>query len=89
VSLSQITGASLAAGVLTLDEGGGTYRLTFALPDSFGKDHFALFADGTGIGITLSAAPLAAAVSAAARVGLVNEVIARSPWTSFATAVTL
>jgi len=87
VSLSQITGASLAAGVLTLDEGGGTYRLTFALPASFGKDHFALFADGPGIGITLSAAPVAAA--AAARVELVNEVIARSPWTSFATAVTL
>jgi hypothetical protein len=89
VSLNQITGTHFSAGVLTLYEGGGSYKLTFAAPAAFGKDHFALFADGTGTGITLSNAPVTTAAPAAARVGLVNDVTARSPWMSFATAVTL
>lgn len=89
VSLSQITGTGFSAGVLSIYDGAGSYKLTFASPASFGKDHFALFSDGTGVGITLSKPTSPAASPVVTMSGLVNDVTARSPWVSLATAVTL
>lgn len=56
IKLSGITGTHFAGGVLTLTEASGKLDITFASPASFGSKHFALFKDGSGTGITLSAA---------------------------------
>jgi hypothetical protein len=53
VAFGGITGSHFAGGVLTIDESGGSVALTFASPDSFGKDVFLLSADGAGTAITL------------------------------------
>jgi hypothetical protein len=55
ISLTSITAAHFANGVLTLTEAAGSLTLTFASPGTFTGDTFSLFADGTGTGITLSA----------------------------------
>jgi hypothetical protein len=57
ISAAGITGETFAAGILTLQDGAGRIALTFANPRSFTGDSFAIFADGAGTGITLSAAP--------------------------------
>jgi hypothetical protein len=78
--------------VLTIDAAGNSYTLTFSNPSTFGKDHFALFADGAGTGITLATPAHTQAIPASPAVmapGLVTDVTARSPWISLAMSVTL
>jgi hypothetical protein len=55
ISLSSVTGTSFADGVLTISAA-STYFLTFANPASFSGEVLAYFADGSGLGITLTPA---------------------------------
>jgi hypothetical protein len=92
ISFSEVTGTNFANGVLTIDAAGNSYTLTFSNPSTFGKDHFALFADGAGTGITLATPAHTQAIPASPAVmapGLVTDVTARSPWISLAMSVTL
>jgi hypothetical protein len=65
VARGAITGTHFAKGVLTLDEAAGSLTLTFASPDSFGKDVFVLTAEGAGTAITLAKPALLAPATAA------------------------
>jgi hypothetical protein len=61
VPLGSITAMTFISGVLTLTEATGKIDIAFADPNQFGADHFALFSDGAGTGITLSSAAVAGA----------------------------
>jgi hypothetical protein len=54
MSFASVTAITFAAGILTLTAGSPSLTLTFANPSDFGTYQFALFADGTGTGITLA-----------------------------------
>jgi hypothetical protein len=57
VSLESIESLSFGGGVLTVEEANGSQAIKLADPTNFGSDSFSAFADGSGIGITLSAPP--------------------------------
>ena len=93
VALGSITSMNFTAGILTLTEATGKIDITFASPNQFGADHFALFTEGAGTGITLSSAPQALpaatpADSHAAMGAWAPDIFAASA-TSFLTNVTL
>jgi hypothetical protein len=57
VTFASITGTSFADGVLTISQAAHAYTITFATPVTFANETFALFAGGTGTGITLASGP--------------------------------
>jgi hypothetical protein len=57
VALSSVESLSFSGGKLTIGEGAATFQISFTSPNSFGSARFSAFADGAGIGITLSSAP--------------------------------
>jgi hypothetical protein len=81
IALSSITASSFYAGVLTLSEITGSLTFTFANPAA---ETFALFADGTGTGITLTGAKAAdsltpASYAAGRTVDIKQEIFSKPP----------
>jgi hypothetical protein len=57
VALGSVENLSFGGGKLTIAAGAATFQIDFTSPNSFGSASFSAFADGAGIGITLSSAP--------------------------------